>query len=196
MALAPDHLSAYALIVEPGTSLARRIAGGELSDVDGDDQAEKYELADRRLAAAGLQWYEVSNWARSTSTQSAHNLVYWRGGHWWGFGPGAHSHVGGVRWWNVKHPRAYAGRLASDLSPALAREDLDSQTRGVERVMLEVRTRTGLDSAVLSQTSRDSVRDLVSEGLLEEDAWRSGRVVLTLRGRLLADLVVRRLTLD
>lgn len=193
LALDPDHVSAYALIVEPGTALARRIARGELVAVDDDLQADMYLLADQLLGAAGLPWYEISNWARSPLQRCRHNLGYWHSDNWWGFGPGAHSHVGGVRWWNVKHPRAYAERLASGSSPALAREVLDAETRRVEQVLLEVRLATGLDTEVLDAAGRSQAATMVDEGLLEATAWASDRLVLTLQGRLLADLVVRRL---
>ncbi len=106
LALDPDHVSAYALIVEDGTKLARQIRRGELPAPDDDLQAAMYETADDALTAAGLHWYEVSNWARDDAHRSRHNLAYWRGTDWWGYGPGAHSHVGGLRWWNVKHPAA------------------------------------------------------------------------------------------
>jgi oxygen-independent coproporphyrinogen-3 oxidase len=192
--LKPDHISAYALIVEPGTSLARRIARGELADTDDDDQADKYERADQLLAASGLQWYEVSNWARSERFQSRHNVGYWRGHNWWGLGPGAHSHVGGVRWWNVKHPREYVTQLMSGRSPAAARETLSGETQRVERVLLELRLRDGLSLDVLTPPASADAAALVDEGLLERTAWSTGRVQLTLRGRLLADLVVRRLS--
>ena len=109
----PDHISAYALIVEDGTKLAAQIRRGEVPGIDDDDHADKYELADELISAAGLGWYEVSNWSRTPEQACRHNLAYWRGDDWWGIGPGAHSHVGGVRWWNVKHPTAYAGRLGS-----------------------------------------------------------------------------------
>jgi putative oxygen-independent coproporphyrinogen III oxidase len=193
LALEPDHVSAYALIVEPGTALARRIARGELPDVVDDDQAEKYEVADRVLTGAGLHWYEVSNWATSDDTRCRHNLAYWRGQTWWGFGPGAHSHAGGVRWWNVKHPAAYASQLASGRSPAAAREILDDRTRSVERVLLEVRLSDGLPTSVLTSAARRAASQLASEGLVEPGALEHGQVVLTRGGRLLADLVVRRL---
>src|SRR3954468_15989605 len=124
LACAPDHVSAYSLIVEDGTALARRVRRGELAMPDEDDLADKYAVADERLSAAGLGWYEVSNWAQDDAARCRHNLLYWTGGDWWGVGPGAHSHVGGVRWWNVKHPAAYAARLASGRSPAHAREIL------------------------------------------------------------------------
>jgi oxygen-independent coproporphyrinogen-3 oxidase len=139
LALSPDHVSAYALIVEEGTALARRVARGELAAPDDDDVADKYELADQLLEAAGYDWYELSNWARTPTAQCRHNLGYWTGADWWGVGPGAHSHIGGVRWWNVKHPTAYAARLDNRSSPAQARETLDPETRRVERVLLESR---------------------------------------------------------
>ncbi|HUV47714.1 MAG TPA: radical SAM family heme chaperone HemW [Actinomycetes bacterium] len=193
IALEPQHVSAYALIVETGTALARQIDRGQVAAVDDDDQAAKYELADEVLRRSGYDWYEVSNWARSPEQVSRHNLAYWTGHHWWGFGPGAHSHVGGVRWWNVRHPRAYAERMAAGASPAQAREVLDAPTRHLERVLLEVRLREGLPSVVLSPPAVAEASTMTGEGLIDVDAWRSGVVVLTLRGRLLAGLVVRRL---
>ena len=194
LACAPDHLSAYSLIVEEGTALARRVRNGEVALPDDDDVADKYELADERLEAAGLSWYEVSNWARDDAARCRHNLLYWTGADWWGVGPGAHSHVGGVRWWNVKHPAAYADRLAAGQSPAHAREALDHETRRVERVLLELRLREGLSCDLLDDIGRKAVPDLVARGLLAptgvEDA--SGRrLVLTRTGRLLADAVLR-----
>lgn len=193
IALEPQHVSAYALIVETGTALARQIDRGQVAPVDDDDQAAKYELADEVLSRCGYDWYEVSNWARSPELVSRHNLAYWTGRHWWGFGPGAHSHVGGVRWWNVRHPRAYAERMAAGVSPAQAREVLDAPTRHLERVLLEVRLREGLPSVALSSAAVAEASTMAGEGLIDVDVWRSGVVVLTLRGRLLADLVVRRL---
>ncbi len=194
LACAPDHLSAYSLIVEEGTALARRVRNGEVAMPDDDDVADKYELADERLEAAGLSWYEVSNWARDDAARCRHNLLYWTGADWWGVGPGAHSHVGGVRWWNVKHPAAYADRLAAGQSPAHAREVLDHETRRVERVLLELRLREGLSCDLLDDIGRKAVPELVARGLLAptgvEDA--SGRrLVLTRTGRLLADAVLR-----
>jgi putative oxygen-independent coproporphyrinogen III oxidase len=193
IALEPQHVSAYALIVESGTALARQIDRGQVGAVDDDDQAAKYELADEVLSRSGYDWYEVSNWARSPELVSRHNLAYWTGRHWWGFGPGAHGHVGGVRWWNVRHPRAYAERMAAGVSPAQAREVLDAPTRHLEQVLLEVRLREGLPSVALSSAAVAEASTMAGEGLIDVDAWGSGVVVLTLRGRLLADLVVRRL---
>jgi oxygen-independent coproporphyrinogen-3 oxidase len=190
VACEPDHVSAYSLIVEDGTALARRIARGELPMPEEDDLADKYLMADERLAKAGFGWYEVSNWARDTRSRCRHNLGYWTGSDWWGVGPGAHSHVGGVRWWNVKHPAAYAERISSQTSPAHARELLDAETRRVERVLLETRLHDGLPVEVLDATGRAAIYDLVQRGLVE----RYGeRLVLTTDGRLLADAVVRQL---
>lgn len=195
----PDHISAYALIVEEGTKLAAQIRRGEVPGIDDDDHAAKYELADQLISAAGLGWYEVSNWARTADQACRHNLAYWRGDDWWGIGPGAHSHVGGVRWWNVKHPTAYANRLGSGLSPAAGRETLDSETRSVERVMLEARLNTGLEISSLGglgDTGRHAVAGLIADGLVDPAAAFKGRLVLTLKGRLLADAVVRRILPD
>jgi len=190
LACAPDHVSAYSLIVEEGTALARRVRRGELPMLDEDDLADKYAVADERLSAAGLEWYEVSNWARDEGARCRHNLLYWTGGNWWGVGPGAHSHVGGVRWWNVRHPAAYAERISAGLSPAHARELLDAETRRVERVLLELRIGDGLPLDVLDDAGRAAVDDQVVRGL----AMVAGdRLVLTRRGRLLPDAVVREL---
>jgi len=187
----PDHVSAYSLIVEDGTALARRVRRGELPAPDEDDLADKYAVADAHLRAAGLGWYEVSNWARDEAAQCRHNLGYWRGDDWWGIGPGAHSHVAGTRWWNVKHPAAYADRLARGTSPAHAREVLDAGSRRVERVLLETRLREGLDlgpRGPLDAAGRAAVEDVVADGRAEVV---DGRLVLSDRGRLLADGVVR-----
>jgi oxygen-independent coproporphyrinogen-3 oxidase len=191
LACAPDHLSAYALIVEEGTALARRIKRGEVAMPDDDDLADKYLAADAALETAGLRWYEVSNWARDDAAACRHNVAYWTGADWWGVGPGAHSHVGGVRWWNVKHPTAYAARIAAGTSPAHAREVLDPETQRVERVLLETRLRAGLPVDVLDEDGRRELPRQRERGLVEPDALGQGRVVLTLRGRLLADAVVR-----
>ncbi len=193
LAQRPDHLSAYALIVEEGTKLARQITRGEVASPDDELQADMYELADAMLADAGYDWYEISNWARDDAHRSRHNLAYWTGQDWWGVGPGAHSHVGGVRWWNVKHPAAYAERLAAGLSPAAGRETLDDETRRVEQVLLRSRIREGLPVAVLDDAGREAVAGLIADGLVDGRAAITGSIVLTLPGRLLADAIVRRL---
>ncbi len=188
LATGPDHVSAYALIVEDGTALARRVARGVVPSPDDDDLADKYLLADELLGAAGYSWYELSNWSRDAGSRCRHNLLYWRGGDWWGVGPGAHSHVGGVRFWNVRHPAASAERLAAGVSPALGREVLDEETRRVERVLLETRLVDGLPVAVLDDAGRSALAALEDNGRV---AVLDDRVVLTQRGRLLADAVVR-----
>ncbi|WP_273654324.1 radical SAM family heme chaperone HemW [Cellulomonas fimi] len=203
LATGVDHVSAYALVVEEGTRMAVQVRRGDLPPTDPDDQAAKYELADDLLAAAGLGWYEVSNWARTPADACRHNLAYWRGDDWWGIGPGAHSHVGGVRWWNVKHPRAYADRLARGLSPAAGRETVDGESAALERLMLGVRMAEGLPIAELPTDARREVAGLVADGLVDGraalarpapgDPSPGGRLVLTRRGRLLADAVVRTL---
>jgi oxygen-independent coproporphyrinogen-3 oxidase len=196
LAAEPDHLSAYALIVEDGTKLARQIRHGQVPPVDDELHAVLYEVLDARLAAAGYDWYEISNWARTADQRSRHNLAYWTGQDWWGIGPGAHSHVGGVRWWNAKHPAAYADRLAQGISPAVGRETLDAETRRVEKVLLEVRLRDGLPTDALTGLGRREVAALIADELVEPGPALRGTIVLTLRGRLLADGIVRRLLPD
>ena len=193
LATDPDHISAYALIVERGTKLAAQIRRGEVAEPDEDLHAEMYELADRRFREAGMSWYEISNWSRTPETRSRHNLAYWTGEDWWAAGPGAHSHVGGVRWWNVKHPAAYAQRVAAGLSPAHSRELLTAEARREERVLLETRIAEGLPTDVLGAAGRRAVPELIAEGLIDGRAAIRGRVVPTLQGRLLADTVVHRL---
>ena len=216
-----DHISAYALVVEEGTKMGAQVARGELPTPDPDDEAAKYELADALLSEAGYAWYEISNFARATDADlasgrpstfyahaSAHNLAYWRDWDWWGLGPGAHSHVGRMRWWNVKNPAAYAARLRDGRSPAYAGEILDEDTRELERVMLGVRTSEGIELAGLPGTrqadeagvalgagavSGGRVAALIADGLIDAAAALRGRVILTLRGRLLADYVTREL---
>ncbi|MRH29847.1 coproporphyrinogen III oxidase [Microbacterium sp. SYP-A9085] len=194
LGLEPDHVSAYALIVEEGTKLARQIRRGEVPAPDDDLQADMYELADGMLTGAGFSWYEVSNWARDDAHRARHNLAYWRGDDWWGFGPGAHSHIAGLRWWNVKHPAAYAQRLAAGTSPAAARERPDAVARALESVLLRTRIREGMPVADLPDDRRAAVAGLIADDLVDGAAAVGGRVVLTLRGRLLADAVVRALT--
>jgi putative oxygen-independent coproporphyrinogen III oxidase len=194
VALEPDHISAYALVVEEGTKLAAQVRRGLLPAPDDDDEAAKYELADEVLSAAGFGWYEVSNWARDEASRCRHNVGYWSDGNWWGLGPGAHSHVGGVRWWNVKHPNGYAGRLAAGSSPAAGREWLTAEQQYDERVLLGVRLVEGLPLADLRVDGRRAVAGLIADGLVDGAAvLRGERAVLTRRGRLLADTVVRRL---
>jgi oxygen-independent coproporphyrinogen-3 oxidase len=191
LSLVPDRNSAYALIVEDGTRLATQVRRGALPAPDDDDMADKYLMADESFGAAGLGWYEVSNWARTPEQRCRHNTLYWRDGDWWGVGPGAHSHVRGTRWWNVKHPAAYAQRLTAGTSPTHAREVLDAEDRRVERVLLGIRLVDGHPLDDLHDAGRHAARELVGRGLLEPSAYDDGRAALTLRGRLLADAVVR-----
>ncbi|MGV9582853.1 radical SAM family heme chaperone HemW [Nocardia farcinica] len=190
LAAGVDHVSAYSLIVEDGTALARRVRRGELPAPDEDVLAARYERIDRRLTAAGLTWYEVSNWAATESARCRHNLGYWDGGDWLGAGPGAHSHLGGVRWWNVKHPARYAERVARGGLPAAGWEALTDDERYLERVMLTVRLRTGLPLADLAPAAAPALDRVVADGLATRTPTH---LVLTDRGRLLADAVVRRL---
>lgn len=192
--LEPNHISAYSLIVEPGTKLARQVRSGQLNQPSDDDHADKYEIAEEMISAAGFDWYEVCNWRKGEATMSQHNLAYWRSNDWWGFGPGAHSHVGGTRWWNVKHPSAYAERLAAAESPALARENLNESERATERVLLELRLREGLPIDYLKSINpmvAKPISQFIADGMVvAEDAIR-GQLTLTLKGRLLTDAIVR-----
>jgi oxygen-independent coproporphyrinogen-3 oxidase len=194
VAAGPDHISGYALIVEEGTRLAARIGRGEMKAPDDDVMADRYLAADEFLTAAGLHWYEVSNWAASPRARCRHNLLYWEGGDWWGIGPGAHSHIGGTRWWNVRHPAAYAARLAAGVSPGQAREILTAAERRTERIMLATRLATGCPLDDLTPAGRGAAAAAVADGLAEPVAHAAGRVVLTPAGRLLADAVIRGLT--
>ncbi|MCD9197323.1 radical SAM family heme chaperone HemW [Aeromicrobium wangtongii] len=190
IALEPDHVSAYALIVEQGTAFARKVRRGEVVMPDDDETADKYVLADEMLTAAGLGWYELSNWARDEAAWCRHNVLYWHSDDWLGIGPGAHSHVAGERWWNVKHPAAYAQRLAAGESPRHDGESIDGATARVERIMLETRLRSGLDLSALTAAALAEVPDVVGRGLADV---HDDHLVLTRPGRLLADAVVRQL---
>jgi len=185
----PDHVSAYALTVEEGTRLARKVRRGDVLPAEDDQLADRYLNAELVLSAAGLDWYEISNWATGPEHRCRHNLGYWSGADWWGFGPGAHSHVGGVRWWNVRHPAAYAAAVAGRTSPAAAREELDDTAAYLESVMLGIRLSDGLALDALEPSGRARVATLVDDGLLDAEAVAEGRALLTLRGRLLADRV-------
>lgn len=208
IAMNPDHISAYALTVEPGTKMGAQVRRGELSLPDPDVQADRYEMVDSLLQAAGYQWYEISNWAKP-GHECQHNLMYWRRGDWWGYGPGAHSQIGGTRFWNVKHPLAYAQRLAGSqlagtqlagdgreggaviVSPAAGREVLSESERAEEDVMLGIRLAEGI--AVPRGVSPAVIAGFIADGLVEPAAALRGRLVLTLKGRLLADTVTRKL---
>jgi putative oxygen-independent coproporphyrinogen III oxidase len=190
----PDHVSAYALIVEEGTRLAARVRRGEIAAPDDDTLADRYLVADDLLGQAGFAWYEISNWAKSGESRCRHNMLYWTGGDWWGFGPGAHSHVGGTRWWNVRHPAAYASRLAAGQSPAAAREILTAAERRMEEIMLRTRLAEGLPLTALTGAASAHSERAVAAALADPSAFADGRLVLTRQGRLLADAVIRDLT--
>jgi oxygen-independent coproporphyrinogen-3 oxidase len=194
VAAGPDHVSAYALTVETGTRLAARIRRGELNAPDDDVLADRYLAADEILTTAGYGWYEISNWAVSGPSRCAHNMLYWTGGDWWGIGPGAHSHVGGTRWWNVRHPAAYGARVAAGDSPGQGREFLSERERQFERVMLLIRLADGCPTAVLGPAGQANAAQVVADGLADAEALARGRIVLTRRGRLLADAVTQKLT--
>jgi len=194
LAAGPDHVSAYALIVEDGTRLAAKIARGELTRPDDDAMADRYLAADAAFAAAGMSWYELSNWATGPGSACQHNLLYWTDGNWWGIGPGAHSHVSGTRWWNLRHPAAYAQRVSAEVSPGQAREVLTDEDRRLERILLTTRLATGCPVTDLRPAGRAAAEGAVTAGLAQASALAAGRVVLTTRGRLLADAVIRDLT--
>lgn len=204
ISMEPDHISAYGLGIEPGTKMGQQVKRGILPDTDADDLAAKYEIAEELLSAAGYEWYEVSNWSKP-GHEARHNLAYWRNWNWWGFGPGAHSHINGTRFWNVKHPRAWSQRLQAGQSPAAGRERLSSEERASEDIMLGIRLAEGLpltaglagpgeapDRAALAKR-RHKTMVLAADGLLRPDMLARSRMVLTLRGRLLADTVIREL---
>ena len=189
-----DHISAYSLIVEPGTKMGAMVRRGKLPMPDEDDLADKYEIADAAISAAGMHWYEVSNWSAGPETRCEHNMAYWRNADWWGFGPGAHSHVGGVRFWNAKHPRAWADRLLAGESPSIGREVLDDQTREIERIMLAARIDRELRLDSLAPGSQQAIKTFIKQGLLDADGAEAGWFQPTLQGRLMADYMVRILT--
>jgi oxygen-independent coproporphyrinogen-3 oxidase len=185
----PNHVSTYSLIVEPGTKLAAQVRRGALQVPGEDVIVDRFETAEGVLSAAGMHWYETCSWAIDDASYCQHNLGYWRGGNWWGAGPGAHSHVGGVRWWNVLHPRAWTERLVAGSSPAAAREEPAEDETRLERVMLGLRLAEGLPLDDLTRDGRRAATKHLDGGLLEPAAFHDGRAVLSLRGRLLADPV-------
>jgi oxygen-independent coproporphyrinogen-3 oxidase len=196
IALDTDHISSYSLIVEPGTKLARQVKSGEVQAPSDDIHADMYELTEQMLSNAGFINYEVSNWSKSVEERSGHNMAYWKSMDWWGFGPGAHSHVGGIRWWNVKNPAAYADRMNAGLSPALEREIIDQENRDIERVMLEARISDGISLEWMKSkgfAETQVVAGLIGDELVDAKAALSGTITLTAKGRLLADFVVLKL---
>ena len=194
LALPINHISAYALIVEEGTKLANAIKRGDIANVDDDLTAEKYLMADAAFSKAGFTWYELSNWSKD-SGESKHNIAYWLNKNWWGAGPGAHSHINGKRWWNVKHPNLYREKLEKNLSPVLDSEVLDSMQIESERLMLSIRLPEGVSKDSLSADQITSLNQYLDSGALNADKWDAGSVSLTLSGRLIADRIVREILL-
>jgi oxygen-independent coproporphyrinogen-3 oxidase len=192
LALPITHISAYALIVEEGTKLGRQVARGEVSPPDDDLLADKYLLAEELIHRHGLPWYEVSNWGEP----SRHNLNYWRGGEWWGLGPGAHSHIGGRRFHNVKHPNTYASKLASGVSVIAEEEILTDSAKFEEAMMLGVRIRRGLQISALTPVQIAKLQDFRASGEIDEQDWTAGYLTLTPIGRLRADLILRAALLE
>lgn len=195
LSLPIDHISAYALIVESGTRLARQVDSGEIASPDDDEMAEKYRIIDERLEQAGFDWYELSNWARSAGARSRHNQVYWNGGNWWGVGPGAHSHLDGRRWWNIKNPISYMNALKEKSTIIAGEETLDESAKHDERIMLGIRLREGIARSELSTKQEEVVSKYLLSMDVDERAWSEGRLTLTLSGRLIADRIVRDLVL-
>jgi oxygen-independent coproporphyrinogen-3 oxidase len=184
------HISAYALIVEEGTKIARDIDKGLIAEVDDDLTAEKYLYANREFEKAGFHWYELSNWAKDNS-YSRHNYSYWESGNWWGIGPGAHSHMNGTRWWNLKFPARYQEEIAAGKLPSAEEELLSPQMQDREKIMLELRLARGLDITQLSRQLVNSVIAKHGEQLFILEAMQENRLILSEKGRLLADAIIR-----
>ena len=194
LALPINHISAYALIVEEGTKLANGIKRGEIANVDDDLTAEKYLMADEAFTKAGFTWYELSNWSKDTG-ESKHNLAYWLNKNWWGVGPGAHSHINGKRWWNVKHPNLYREKLQQNISPELDSEILEPIQIESERLMLSIRLPEGITKDSLAAVQISRLNQYLESGALDAAKWDAGSVSLTLSGRLIADRIVREILL-
>jgi oxygen-independent coproporphyrinogen-3 oxidase len=187
-----DHVSAYSLIVEPGTRLAARVARGEIPNPSDDVAAHRYELIDSKLRTLGMTWYEVSNWAKPGG-ECRHNIAYWRNQDWLGIGPGAHAHSAGTRSWNLKHPAAWAARIDEGISATAESEVLEPTDIAHEDIMLGLRLREGLPLSALGQAGLSQAQLAVDEGLLVPEDFAEGKAVLTFQGRLLADGLVARL---
>jgi oxygen-independent coproporphyrinogen-3 oxidase len=194
LALPISHISAYALIVEAGTKLGAQVKRGDVVMPDDDETADKYLLADEKFAADGFDWYELSNWSKPGS-ECRHNLAYWKGDNWWGAGAGAHSHINGRRFWNVKHPAAYASIVTQSKNPMHEQEFLSHDEKRSEEIMLKIRLASGLDRAALTAREQDAIAGFVSAGYLLAKQWDGGSVVLSKTGRLIADRIVREILL-
>ena len=194
LALPITHISAYALIVESGTKLAAQVKRGEVIIPEDDQTADKYLMADEKFRKAGFNWYELSNWSKPEG-ECRHNMAYWEGADWWGLGPGAHSHLNGKRFWNVKHPTAYRERLEANQSPIMDSEQLTLEEMENERVMLEIRLLRGLEKSSLTSASLARLESYLTGGQISQEQWDQGRISLTISGRLMADRIVREILL-
>ena len=192
LSLPIDHLSAYALIVEEGTKLGAQVRRGDVVMPPDDESADKYLLVDELATKAGMDWYEVSNWSL-TGGEARHNIAYWHSNDWWGIGAGAHSHVQGVRWWNVKHPTTYISKLISGESPMLENETLTKEQMRFEEILLRIRLSSGLPLAFFTEAELAILNSYLALGHLDEKVWQSGQLKLSISGRLLADQIVRAL---
>ena len=184
------HISAYALIVESGTKLAAQVKRGEVIIPDDDQTADKYLLADKKFSEAGFTWYELSNWA-TPGSPCRHNIAYWESANWWGLGPGAHSHLDGVRFWNVKHPAAYKERIESGTTPVQESETLTESQKESERILLAIRMPLGIPKESIDNSRYPVLEEYLASGHLDSTLWESGRLGLTLSGRLIADRIVQ-----
>lgn len=190
---APDHISAYALTVEEGTPLSTLVATGRVPEVDPDVQAARHAIASDLLGAAGYERYEVSNWAKP-GRASAHNVLYWCAGDYLGYGAGAHGHVGGRRYWNIRLPRDFIATARSGSATTGGEEHLDDDARAGEALMLGLRLVSGVDLDAYEdrygrealERRRGPLRDLQLSGLVETI---EGRIRMTERGTLLGNEV-------
>ena len=187
LGLGVSHVSAYALTVEPATPLGLRVAAGAAAP-DDDLQADAYLLADELLGVAGLEWYEVSNWARP-GEECRHNLLYWSEGEYLGIGCAAHGHTGGRRWWNVRTPERYIAGIAAGSGAEAGSEHLEPASRAEEACVLALRTRRG---AAMAEAADGVVEELSASGFVRRV---DDRVVLTPHGRLVASDITARLVL-
>lgn len=185
-----DHISAYSLIVEDGTRMARKVKKGELPMPDQDTMARRYDIIADTLDNAGFGWYEVSNWANEGG-ECRHNMIYWRDEDWWGAGPGAHSHLGDQRFYNVKLPGRYINMVGADELPIADTETLTDSEHHMEKIMLGLRLREGIDRTLLSDKAQPMIDGFIDRGLLADDT----SLHVTRSGRLLADGIITDLLL-
>lgn len=191
LSLGVDHISAYALIVESGTKLAAQIKRGDISMPNDDLMADMYLLVNQMCNQAGLQWYELSNWSKP-GHECRHNIAYWENKNWWGLGPGAHSHIDGKRFWNLKHPTTYKAKLFGGVSPILDSEILTEEQMRDESIMLAIRMREGIDISSLTPTQLERIESYRESGHI---SMVDKHLQLSPQGRLIADRIVRELVI-